>query len=127
MERNPRPLVELAVRLERVIETNPLVGKSPYTENKAKFLPAPRSGLAWSPFSKRTVIRAGFGIYYTLNDSISYRLTQSAPFNSVVVQKNIPVSAAHIVPGAAPPSGSKISPAGVQPDLATPANVNLYA
>jgi hypothetical protein len=107
-----------------VIETNPLVGQSAYTENKAKFLPSPRLGLAWSPFSKNTVIRAGFGIYYTLNDSISYRLTQSAPFNSVVVQKNIPVSAAYLTPGEAPPSGSKISPAGVQPDLATPASVN---
>ncbi len=106
-----------------IIETTPLVGESPYTENKAKFLPSPRVGLAWSPFSKNTVIRAGFGIYYTLNDSISYRLTQSAPFNTVLVQKNIPVSAAYIIPGAAPPSGSKISPAGVQPDLATPANV----
>jgi Carboxypeptidase regulatory-like domain len=107
-----------------IIETNPLVGQSPYTDNKAKFLPAPRIGLAWSPFSKNTVIRAGFGIYYTLNDSISYRLTQSAPFNTVLVQKNIPVSAAYIVPGAAPASGSKISPAGIQPDLATPATVD---
>ena len=107
-----------------IIETTPLVGQSPYTVNRAKFLPSPRIGLAWSPFSSNTVIRAGFGIYYTLNDSISYRLTQSAPFNSVLVQKNIPVSAAYIVPGAAPASGSKISPAGVQPDLATPANVD---
>ena len=107
-----------------VIQTTPLIGESPYTENKAKFLPSPRVGLAWSPFGKNTVIRAGFGIYYTLNDSISYRLTQSAPFNSVIVLKNIPVSSVNIVPGAPPPSGSKISPAGVQPDLATPANAN---
>lgn len=106
-----------------VIETNPLVGRSPFTVNKAKFLPSPRIGLAWSPFSKKNVIRAGFGMYYTLNDSISYRLTQSAPFNSVVVLKNVPVSSINFVPGAAPPSGSKISPAGVQPDLDTPAVV----
>ncbi len=106
-----------------IIQTNPLVGKSPYTENRAKFLPAPRVGIAYSPFSKKTVFRAGFGIYYSLNDSISYRLTQTAPFNSVLVQKNIPVSSINIVPGSTAVSGSKISPAGVQPDLATPASV----
>lgn len=108
-----------------VIETTPVIGKSPFTVNRAKFLPAPRAGLAWSPFSnKKTVIRAGFGMYYSLNDSISYRLTQSAPFNTVEVLKNVPLSSIHIVPGAAPPGGSKISPAGVQPDLATPAVVS---
>ena len=107
-----------------VIQTTPIVGNSPFTVNRAKFLPAPRVSLAWSPFSKKTVIRAGFGLYYSLNDAISYRLTQSAPFNTVLVQKNIPLSSIHIVPGAAPPSGSKISPAGVQPDLATPAVVS---
>lgn len=107
-----------------VIQTNPLVGTSPFTVNRAKFLPAPRASLAWSPFSRKTVIRAGFGMYYSLNDSISYRLTQSAPFNTVLVLKNVPLSSISIVPGAAPPSGSKISPAGVQPDLATPAVVS---
>src|SRR5258705_3183419 len=56
-----------------VIETNPTIGHAALAENKAKFLPAPRIGLAWSPFSEKTVIRAGFGMYYTLNDAISYR------------------------------------------------------
>jgi len=103
-----------------VIQTDPVIGKSAFTVNRAKFLPAPRIGLAWSPISKSSVIRAGFGVYYSLNDSISYRLTQSAPFNSVIGIRNVPASSIHIVPGTALPSGSKISPSGVQPDLATP-------
>jgi hypothetical protein len=107
-----------------VIETNPVVGNSTFLTNRARSLPAPRVGIAWSPFSRKNVIRAGFGMYYTLNDSISYRLTQSAPFNSVVALRNLPVSGINIVPGAPLPSGAKISPAGVQPDLATPTVVS---
>jgi len=46
-----------------VIVTDPVVGNSALTVNNAKFLPAPRVGIAWSPFSsKTTVIRAGFGL-----------------------------------------------------------------
>ncbi len=104
-----------------VIETTPIVGRSAFTVNKAKLLPSPRVGLAWSPSSNRTVIRAGFGIYYSLNDSISYRLTQSAPFNTVLGLSKVALSSLNIVPGAVLPSGAKISPAGVQPDLDTPA------
>jgi hypothetical protein len=107
-----------------VIQTNPVVGHSAFLINRAKFLPAPRLGLAWSPFSRKNVIRAGFGMYYTLNDSISYRLTQSAPFNSVVVLRNVPLSSINIIPGAPLPSGAKVSPAGVQPDLATPTAIS---
>ncbi len=35
-----------------VIRTNPVVGDSVYTLNRAKFLPEPRAGLAWDPFGK---------------------------------------------------------------------------
>ena len=35
-----------------VIETNPRVGNSVFTVNRAKFMPEPRVGLAWDPFGQ---------------------------------------------------------------------------
>lgn len=101
-----------------VIASQPFVGGSAYTTNNAKFLPAPRASVAWSPFgSKTTVIRAGFGVYYALIDNLSYRLDQNAPFNTVSAVKNIPFST--IAPDATY-AGSRVIPSGVQPDLKTP-------
>ena len=107
-----------------VIATQPLIGSSPFTSNNATFLPAPRIGLAWSPFSK-TVLRAGFGTYYGLLDALSYRLDQNAPFNSVFAIKGKPLtndiaSIQAYVPDGALPSGALISPSGVDPNLKTP-------
>jgi hypothetical protein len=101
-----------------VILTQPVVGNSALAVNNAKFLPAPRASLAWSPFaSKRTVVRAGFGLYYALLDNLSYRLDQNGPFNTVYAVKNIAFSG--IAPDTAY-SGTKVIPSGVQPDLKTP-------
>jgi len=101
-----------------VILTNPVVSESPVAVNNAKFLPAPRVALAWSPFAaKKTVVRAGFGLHYALLDNLSYRLDQNGPYNTVFAVKNI--SVASIAPEANY-AGAKVIPSGVQPDLKTP-------
>jgi len=106
-----------------VIATNPVVGNSALTVNNAKFLPAPRLAMAWSPFSsKTTVIRAGFGLYYALNDNLSYspRPERSSSTPSWP-SKTYALSSINNCSRSAPsPAGAKISPSGVQPDLKTP-------
>ena len=107
-----------------VISNTPRVGGSLFTENHAKFLPEPRIGLAWSPFSEKTVFRAGFGMYNDLQDALGYRTDQNAPFNPVYSVGSatvpFPVSSLPIDPAAPPPTGAKLVPGGVQPDMRTP-------
>ena len=99
-----------------VIHTDPTIGNSAFTKNRAKFLPEPRLGVAWDPLgNSRTVIRAGAGIYRALLDNLDYRLDQTAPFNATNTVRNVAVSALR-----GPYPDSKISPSGVQTDPYTP-------
>jgi hypothetical protein len=103
-----------------VISTTPNIGHSFFTVNNAKFLPQPRIGLAWSPSSMKTVIRAGFGMYNDLQDALGYRADQNAPFNPAYSIAAFPVASLPIDPAAPVPAAAKLVPGGVQPDMKTP-------
>jgi hypothetical protein len=104
-----------------VIQTNPRVGPSAFSVNRARFLPEPRVALAWDPFGRhKTVVHAGFGVYRALLDNLDYRLDQTAPFNTTETLKNVPLAGLQINPGSPLPAGTKVSPSGSQSDLYTP-------
>ncbi len=102
-----------------VISTQPRVADSLFTVNNAEFLPQPRMGVAWSPFSTKTVIRAGFGMYNDLQDALGYRADQNAPFNSTFTTP-LTVAQLPINPAGPFPAAAKLIPGGVQPDMQTP-------
>jgi len=105
-----------------VINSQPGIGGSLFTTNNAKFLPQPRIGVAWSPFSSKTVVRAGFGMYNDLQDALGYRADQNAPFNPTYSISNFKITSSSlpIDPTMPVPAGAKLVPGGVQPDMKTP-------
>ena len=100
-----------------IINTNPTVGSSVLTDNRAKFLPQPRVGLAWDAFGNgRTAVRASFGLQQSLLDNLNYRLDQTAPYNATLSYSGTTVSN--------PIQGKgTISPSSVQTDIATPSTL----
>ena len=110
-----------------IISSQPNISGSAFTVNRAKFLPEPRAGLAWNPFSgagRSTVVNASFGIYNDLQDALGYRTDQNAPFNPTYSLPNAHTTQLPIVTGAAVPPTAKLVPGGVQPDLHTPTLVS---
>jgi hypothetical protein len=102
-----------------IISSQPHIGDSLFTTNNATFLPQPRIGVAWSPFSSKTVVRAGFGMYNVLQDALGYRADQNAPFNPTF---STPLTVAQLPlnPAGPIPATAKLVPGGVQPNMQTP-------
>ena len=106
----------------------PQVSNNLFTDDHADFLPQPRAAIAWSPFDRKTVIRAGFSMLNDLQDALGYRADQNAPFNPTytIGTAAAPVSIATlgfpILPSAPPPTNPKalLLPGGVQQDLYAP-------
>jgi hypothetical protein len=102
-----------------VINTTPTTGNSALSDNRAKFLPEPRIGIAWNVFGNgKTSLRSSVGLHHSLLDNLDYRLDQAAPYNTTLSYANVPI--------ASPVSGAPglISPSNVQTDIATPAVVS---
>ncbi len=104
-----------------VINTNPTIGGSALSNNRAKFMPEPRIGVAYDLFGNgKTAVRANFGVHRALLDTLDYRLDQTAPFNTTLSFSNTTVDKlASLASGSSSGSG-QISPSNVQPDIATP-------
>jgi hypothetical protein len=104
-----------------VIDTQPQIGSSVFTQNDALFLPQPRVGLAYSPYATgKTVVKAGFGMYNDLQDALGYRTDQNAPFNPTYSLPNANLTTLPVITSATPAATAKLVPGGVQPDLRTP-------
>jgi hypothetical protein len=104
------------------LQTQPVLGTSPYSENNAKLLFAPRVGLVWAPFA-RTAIHAAAGTYFNQLDymgsccdgsPIGSNLNINPSIGTKTSPATFPVQMTANLPGA------KASPAGVQANLKTP-------
>jgi hypothetical protein len=113
-----------------VLETNPMVGNSIFTQNNARHLMGPRAGIVWDPFKNgKTAIRAGYGMFYSLIDDLSFLLNSAPPYNGTVSYAGPLTSFTPIIPGApvapqcspaVPSPCTTYAPYGVQSNAQTP-------
>jgi hypothetical protein len=104
-----------------VINTNPTIGSSALSNNRAKFMPEPRIGVAYDLFGNgKTAVRANFGVHRALLDTLDYRLDQTAPFNTTLSFSNTTVDKLSSLASGSSTGSGQISPSNVQPDIATP-------
>jgi hypothetical protein len=113
-----------------LLVTTPRIGSSAYTENNAKRLFGPRLALAWDVFGNgKTALRAGYGMYYSLIDDLSFLLNSLPPANGSITLTGslpslVPINPlAPVVPscgpGVAPPC-TVYAPQGIQANAKTP-------
>jgi hypothetical protein len=113
-----------------VLLTTPHLGDSAFTQNNARLLLSPRVAAAWDPFGNgKTAVRAGFGLYYSLIDALSFLLNYVPPYNGTATFTGslpalLPITPNVAVPpacGPAVPSPcTTYGPYGVQPNAQTP-------
>jgi len=104
-----------------ILETAPLVGSSVYTQNNAKHLLGPRAGLAWDVFGNgKTAVRAGYGMYYSLIDDLTFLLNSLPPYNGSETLKGSLPALVPIVHGVPPGPGTIFAPQGIQANAKTP-------
>ena len=95
-----------------VINTNPTIGSSALSDNRAKFMPEPRIGVAYDLFGNgKTAVRASFGVHRALLDTLDYRLDQTAPFNTTLSFSNTTVDQLASSPVDRPPGADRSRPA----------------
>jgi hypothetical protein len=103
-----------------VINSTPTVGSSALSDNRARFLPEPRIGVAWDVFGNgKTAVKGSFGLHRALLDTLDYRLDQVAPYNTTLSYSKTTVSKLAAL-STTSATGGLVSPSNVQRNIETP-------